>query len=57
MTNETEIYNERARETASDLAGVIYTASSMEAVEEIVYVALKIAYADGVIDELRRKNE
>jgi len=55
MTDETEIYNERAATTASDLAGIIYTASSMDAVEKIIYVALKKAYADGVIDELRKK--
>jgi len=52
MSNETKAYDERAREQAKETAGLL-AGEPLETVEETVFIMLKLAYADGVIDQLR----
>ena len=53
MISQTEKYDERARDLAREARGLLDGVSSPQAVEDAIFLMLKIAYADGVIDQLR----
>lgn len=57
MSSPTEKYDERARDLAREARGLLDGVSSPQAVEDAIFLMLKIAYADGVIDQLRGEVE
>ncbi len=55
MTDQTKEYDERAREAAVKVANLLSGTGLGHAIEEFVFIALKNAYADGLIDALRSR--
>ncbi len=54
MTDETKVYDERAREMAEELSAMFYPHSS-QSMEDVIFLKLKSAYADGCIDTLKAR--
>ncbi len=55
MTDQTKEYDERAREMAVKVANLLSGTGLENTMEELLFVALKNAYADGIIDALRSR--
>jgi len=53
MTDQTKEYDEKAREMAAEIARILGCSNNIDAIEGI-FIRLKYAYQDGVLDELRR---
>ena len=53
MSSPTDKYDERARDLAREARGLLDGVSSPQAVEDTIFLMLKIAYADGVIYQLK----